>query len=177
MKTIHPLVHSFHPVMRALLNQITYNHISVHSFLQSLRHHSKQKVLLKRITYSCIHSFIHSNPPKEYDLLHCAMSATEGHRGLDLRLWLYIHWGEVAGQKNVHTGPEERPHRARRTSSTVRGSSIQRANGSRTTRHSPFHEERQEAVTREFAWTADDSIHLNKPSSQLALAQLCNQKH
>ena len=161
---IHPLVHSFHPVMRVLLNQITYNHISVHSFLQSLRHHSKQKVLLKQITYSFIHSFIHSNPPKEYDLLHCAMSATEGHRGLDLRLWLYVHWGEVAS-------------RARRTSRTVRGSSIQRANGPRTTIHSPFHEERRDAVTSEFALTADDSIHLNKPSSQLALAQLCNQKH
>ena len=76
------------------------------------------------------------------------MSATEGHRGLDLRLWLYVHWGEVAS-------------RARRTSRTVRGSSIQRANGPRTTIHSPFHEERRDAVTSEFALTADDTAFLS----------------
>ena len=38
-------------------------HPLVHSFLQSLSHHSKQKVLLNQITYSFIHSFSHSFEP------------------------------------------------------------------------------------------------------------------
>ena len=173
---IHSFIHSIQSWEHSLIKSpiITYPFIHFSSHWDTIRNRKYS------LNESPIHAFIHS-------FIRTRQKSTIFFTVLCLRLrgivvltcacgciYTGAKWRasrtSTQGQKNVHTRPEERPEQCA-------AQLIQRANGSRTTRHSPFHEERQEAVTREFAWTADDSIHLNKPSSQLALAQLCNQKH